>query len=54
MDMASEFIAEIESGFGFIFEDDVKKYWTQSMGDTLPEEHYQAVLQSLREHNLLK
>ena len=52
--MLQEFISEIESGFGFIFEDDVKKYWAQSTGDTLPEEDYDDILDALRQHNLLK
>lgn len=53
--MIQEFINEIESGLGFIFEDDVKKYWNQWRGDNIEsEEQYQEILNELRAHNLLK
>lgn len=53
-ELVEEFIVEIEVGFGFIFEADVKKYWNQAMGDYVNEEDYPRLLDKLREHNLLR
>jgi hypothetical protein len=53
--MIQEFINEVESGFGFIFEEDVKKYWKQAMGSEVEDAfQYQDILTGLRDHNLLK
>lgn len=36
--MIQEFIAEIEAGLGFIFDEDLAKYWVEFFGDNPTEE----------------
>jgi len=54
MGLISEFISHVNSGFGFIYQDDVSKYYQELFGESLPENDKQELLDDLREKNLLK
>lgn len=53
--MMHEFVSEIETGLGFIFKEDVEKYYKwYSGGEELSSEEKQELLNMLTAANLLK
>jgi len=52
--MIQEFIVEVESGFGFIFEQDIPKYWKEFAGVEIAEDELADLKIALAEYNLLK
>ena len=54
MELIMEFVSYVESGFGFIYEKDIVKYYEQIFQEPLSPQEKERILNVLRDKNLLK
>lgn len=53
MELINEFVAYVEGGFGFIYEEDIEKYFKKLFDQELDEENKERILDVLRDRKLL-
>lgn len=52
--MKEEFLSEVESGFGFIFESDIDKYWRGLFSEDITDEVKAELIEMLNYRALLR